>query len=279
LIALGASQGSLLWFGGGLVLQGLGNGVAVPPLNAAVASAVPIEDVGIAAAANRLLSQVGNAFGITILTLAYGSRGGGSTVAFAVGGALSVLAVVTALAMEAGDAVDGLGSRAGGSGASRRAAASGTGDRVERSITIRMRRARLGAHQRGLPHARRRAPNRLGPAASDRLGSSPRPARPRGARAGCEPAAATVRGADHLEREALGEADLVGERDRVELLGRFGISTSSTTARPARRSVGARPSRTRPAGAAAALAAFGAPAPSPASGGGTTSSRTLMRGG
>ncbi len=33
LIALGTDHGSLLWFGGGLVLQGLGNGIAVPPLN------------------------------------------------------------------------------------------------------------------------------------------------------------------------------------------------------------------------------------------------------
>ena len=99
LIALGTGERSLLWFGAGLVLQGLGNGIAVPPLNAAVAGAVPIEDVGIASAANRLLSQVGNAFGITILTLAYGS-GGGATVAFGVGGVLSVLAVGCALAME-----------------------------------------------------------------------------------------------------------------------------------------------------------------------------------
>ena len=100
LIALGTDRGSLFWFGGGLVLQGMGNGIAVPPLNSAVAGAVPAEDVGIASAANRLLSQVGNAFGITILTLAYGSDHGGATKAFAVGGVLSVLAVVTALAME-----------------------------------------------------------------------------------------------------------------------------------------------------------------------------------
>jgi MFS family permease len=99
-IALGTSHGSLFWFGGGLVLQGLGNGIAVPPLNSAVAGAVPIEDVGIASAANRLLSQVGNAFGITILTLAYGSDHGGATTAFAVGGVLSVLAVAIASAME-----------------------------------------------------------------------------------------------------------------------------------------------------------------------------------
>jgi MFS family permease len=99
LIALGTSHASLFWFGGGLVLQGLGNGIAVPPLNSAVAGAVPIEDVGIASAANRLLSQVGTAFGITILTLAYGSDHGGAATAFTVGGVLSVLAVATSMAM------------------------------------------------------------------------------------------------------------------------------------------------------------------------------------
>jgi MFS family permease len=99
-IALGASQRSLFWFGAGLVLQGLGNGVAVPPLNAAVAGAVPIEDVGVASAANRLLSQVGTAFGITFLTLAYQPGASGAAVSFLIGGALSVLSVLTALAME-----------------------------------------------------------------------------------------------------------------------------------------------------------------------------------
>ena len=99
-IALGSSQLSLFWFGAGLVLQGLGNGIAVPPLNAAVAGAVPIEDVGIASAANRLLSQVGNAFGISILTLAYASAQGDAEFSFLIGGALSILAVVTALGME-----------------------------------------------------------------------------------------------------------------------------------------------------------------------------------
>jgi MFS family permease len=99
-IALGSSAQSLFWFGAGLVLQGLGNGIAVPPLNAAVAGAVPIEDVGVASAANRLLSQVGNAFGISFLTLAYASERGGAGFAFLIGGAFSVLAVLTALGME-----------------------------------------------------------------------------------------------------------------------------------------------------------------------------------
>jgi MFS family permease len=100
-IALGTHQLSLFWFGAGLVLQGLGNGIAVPPLNAAVAGAVPIEDVGVASAANRLLSQVGNAFGISFLTLAYASeKGGGAGFAFLIGGALSVLAILAAGAME-----------------------------------------------------------------------------------------------------------------------------------------------------------------------------------
>lgn len=100
-IALGAGERSLFAFGAGLVLQGLGHGVALPPLNATVASAVPIEDVGVASAANRLLSQVGTAFGITFLTLGWKSGGGdGAALSFLIGGALSVLSVLAAMAME-----------------------------------------------------------------------------------------------------------------------------------------------------------------------------------
>jgi MFS family permease len=98
-IAWGAGARSLVWFGAGLVLQGLGHGVALPPLNATVASAVPPEDVGIASAANRLLSQVGTAFGITVLTLGYAGAAGGAVTSFLVGGALSVMSVAAAAFM------------------------------------------------------------------------------------------------------------------------------------------------------------------------------------
>jgi hypothetical protein len=101
-IAFGADERSLFAFGAGLVLQGLGHGIALPPLNATVAGAVPIEDVGIASAANRLLSQVGTAFGITFLTLGYAGGDGGAALSFLLGGALSILSVLAALAMEGG---------------------------------------------------------------------------------------------------------------------------------------------------------------------------------
>jgi len=104
-IAWGAGERSLFGFGAGLVLQGLGHGIALPPLNATVASAVPIEDVGVASAANRLLSQVGTAFGITLLTLGYSRDGGGAALSFLTGGALSVLSVAAAAFLNGREAV------------------------------------------------------------------------------------------------------------------------------------------------------------------------------
>ncbi len=72
LIALGAAWVWLPLIAVGLVLQGLGHGFAQPPLTAAAVGAVPDQDLGIAAATNRLTSQVGVAFGITALTMVYG---------------------------------------------------------------------------------------------------------------------------------------------------------------------------------------------------------------
>jgi EmrB/QacA subfamily drug resistance transporter len=56
----------------GLVLQGVGNGVARPSLTASLANAVDEKDVGIASASNRMLHQIGASFGIAILTAIYG---------------------------------------------------------------------------------------------------------------------------------------------------------------------------------------------------------------
>ena len=97
-IALGALYRSLFAFGTGLVLQGLGHGLALPSLTSAVAVAVPDHDLGIASAANRLTGQIGTAFGITALTLAYGGldSGVGFARAFALGTLLSALSLLAA---------------------------------------------------------------------------------------------------------------------------------------------------------------------------------------
>jgi EmrB/QacA subfamily drug resistance transporter len=100
-IAQGVVIASLITVGIGLVLQGLGHGLSLPSLTSAVASAVPDEDLGIASAANRLMGQMGTAFGITLLTIVYGGSGTGAAfrLAFLTGAGLSALSLLAAFAM------------------------------------------------------------------------------------------------------------------------------------------------------------------------------------
>jgi MFS family permease len=86
----------------GLVLQGLGNGIGAPPMTSAVVEAVPIVDVGVAAAASRLTSQVGVAFGITTLTMVYGGHNSGTGLAapFLVGAVFSLCSLAAAWKMK-----------------------------------------------------------------------------------------------------------------------------------------------------------------------------------
>jgi EmrB/QacA subfamily drug resistance transporter len=101
LVALGAWHASLPLFGLGLVLQGSGNGLALPSLTSSVSNAVREEDLGVAAAANRLTSQVGAAFGITLLAIVYGGRNepAAFAAAFGAGVLLSALAALAAASM------------------------------------------------------------------------------------------------------------------------------------------------------------------------------------
>ena len=73
-------------------------GLSQPSITAAIARSVPLHDLGIAGAANRLMGQGGAAFGIMLLALAYGGRDtpDAFALAFAVGGALSAASVATA---------------------------------------------------------------------------------------------------------------------------------------------------------------------------------------
>jgi MFS family permease len=100
-VAYGAASVSLAALCVGLVLQGLGNGVGAPSMTSAVANAVASEDLGIAAAASRLTSQVGVAFGITALTMVYGGTNTGTALAhaFLVGAVLAVGALLASLGM------------------------------------------------------------------------------------------------------------------------------------------------------------------------------------
>ena len=101
LISFGAAQVWLPVMAVGLVLQGLGHGFAQPPLTAAAVGAVPDQDLGIAAATNRLTSQVGVAFGITALTMVYGGINEPQSFAnaFLLGAGLAVVSFILALWM------------------------------------------------------------------------------------------------------------------------------------------------------------------------------------
>jgi MFS family permease len=73
LLAWGVVRPSVPLAATGLVLLGLGQGLARPSLLASIASAGPEEHVGIASATARLTNQVGGSFGITVMTLVYGA--------------------------------------------------------------------------------------------------------------------------------------------------------------------------------------------------------------
>lgn len=90
-------------FVSGLIAQGAGHGLSQPSITASIAHSVEETDLGIAAAANRLMGQGGAAFGITVLMLAYGGvkEPRAFALAFAAGTLLSGLSVATALFMGA----------------------------------------------------------------------------------------------------------------------------------------------------------------------------------
>lgn len=76
----------------GSVMQGLGHGFNRPSISASLANSVPQADLGIAAASERMLFQVGASFGITVLTVIYGGTGrpGDFATAYVVGAVLAL---------------------------------------------------------------------------------------------------------------------------------------------------------------------------------------------
>jgi EmrB/QacA subfamily drug resistance transporter len=72
---IGSGQAMLVVFCGALLAQGLGNGLARPPVTAALANSVPESDLGLATALQRMTYQIGNAFGIALLSSVYDDSG------------------------------------------------------------------------------------------------------------------------------------------------------------------------------------------------------------
>ncbi len=98
-LATGASIEWIVVVGAGLILQGLGQGLCGPSLNAAVAGAVPPEHLGVATAAKNLFNQVLTAFGIALLAGLY-AGGSGYQAAFFAGGVMALLALCAATFMK-----------------------------------------------------------------------------------------------------------------------------------------------------------------------------------
>jgi EmrB/QacA subfamily drug resistance transporter len=101
LVSWAAYEQSIVGFMLGLIGQGAGHGLSQPSTTAAIAHSVSESDLGIAAGVNRLMGQGGAAFGITILTLAYGGvkSPDAFALAFGAGAVLSVASIATALFM------------------------------------------------------------------------------------------------------------------------------------------------------------------------------------
>jgi MFS family permease len=89
----------------GLLLQGVGNGVARPSITATVANSVDESDIGMASASQRMLHQIGNAFGISVLTAVWGGAdtGGAFARTYLVAGVLGFVAVAFAWAIREHD--------------------------------------------------------------------------------------------------------------------------------------------------------------------------------
>ena len=97
-LGLGARDELVLVVIGALMLQGIGNGANQPTLTATLANSVDAHDLGVAAAAQRMMFQVGSALGITVMISVYGGTGEASDffTACAVGAVLGVAATVFA---------------------------------------------------------------------------------------------------------------------------------------------------------------------------------------
>jgi EmrB/QacA subfamily drug resistance transporter len=96
--ALGASTEMLALVFGALILSGLGLGTSQPSLISSAANAVETESLGVANAAQVMVTQIGVVAGIQVLsTIQGGGSGAGSfTVAYLAGGVVAALGIVGA---------------------------------------------------------------------------------------------------------------------------------------------------------------------------------------
>lgn len=95
-LGIGTDQHLVVLVMAALVLQGIGNGTAQPTLTATLSNSVEEHDLGVAAAAQRMMFQVGSALGITVMTSVYGGTEQPSDFlnGYLVGAGLGVAAIV-----------------------------------------------------------------------------------------------------------------------------------------------------------------------------------------
>jgi EmrB/QacA subfamily drug resistance transporter len=102
-LAVGAAAKSLLIVVGvGFLFQGVGYGFLRPPISTALANSVAQRDLGVAAASERLMGQIGVAFGITTMAAVYAGDVDRFPAAFVVGAVLAAISAVVCLAMSRG---------------------------------------------------------------------------------------------------------------------------------------------------------------------------------
>jgi MFS family permease len=102
-LAVGSAARSLaIVVGVGFLLQGIGYGFLRPPITTALTNSVEQRDLGVAAAAERLMGQIGVAFGITTLAAVYAGDVDRFAPGFAVGAVLAAVSAVVCLGMQRG---------------------------------------------------------------------------------------------------------------------------------------------------------------------------------
>jgi EmrB/QacA subfamily drug resistance transporter len=103
--ALGASTEAIALVFGALVLSGLGLGASQPSLISSAANAVETESLGVANAAQVMVTQIGVVAGIQVLSTVQGggSSTGSFTVAYLVGGIVAVAGIVGAAFVQSAD--------------------------------------------------------------------------------------------------------------------------------------------------------------------------------
>ncbi len=103
--ALGASTETLLLVFAALVLSGLGLGTSQPSLISSAANAVETESLGVANAAQVMVTQIGVVAGIQVVSTVQGgaSSAGSFTLAYLVGGIVAVVGIVGAAFVQSAD--------------------------------------------------------------------------------------------------------------------------------------------------------------------------------